>query len=73
MKENKRVSSFATRLKELRQEKDISQRKLAEEVGIESTLISAWERKKYTPNLECVVKLAEYFEVTVGYMAGFEE
>ena len=70
----KRVSTFAKRLKELREEKGLSLRGLSEEVeNISYASISDWETKRYMPNVEAVIELAQFFEVTVGYLLGFEE
>ena len=52
---------------------NISQTKLAEEVGIPRPNITAWEKGNVDPTLENVIKLALYFNVTVGYLAGFDE
>ena len=71
---NKRVTSFAKRLKELRIEQKLSQKQLAEELGeIGASTIAEWELDKYSPSIEYAIKLADFFEVTVGYMVGMEE
>ena len=69
----KRVSTFGTRLKELRRGKGLSQAALAEETGKPSSSIAFWELRKNVPSIENVIDFAEYFGVTVGYMAGVEE
>ena len=70
----KHPSSFAERLKELRTEKGLSQLQLANVAGGPSySAIGHWELNKRTPNLGDAVKLAEFFGVTVGYLAGVED
>lgn len=67
-------SSFAKRLKELRTERGLSHVKLAKQVGgISSTAVGFWEIEKTVPNLDAVKRLAHFFGVTVGYMAGDED
>ena len=68
-------SCFSERLKELRAEKGLSQVLLAKAVGNRPshTAIALWELKKRTPNLDDVIRLAKFFGVTVGYLAGVED
>ena len=49
------------RLKQLREERGISQRELAEEVGVTRQTINAVERGRYDPSLELAFALAEFF------------
>ena len=70
----KRVSTFGIRLRELRNERGLSQVDLSEEVqSATSSSIAVWELKRSLPNIEVVIDLAEFFGVTVGYMAGVDE
>ena len=69
----KRETTFAKRLKQLRHERKLSQRDLAEELQMHHGVIAKWELGKSMPNIEAVILFADYFEVTVGYMAGKEE
>ena len=64
---------FAERLKALRLEAGLSQDALAKEVGLTHTAIGLWEQKKRVPNLEAAAALAQYFKVSLGYLAGIEE
>lgn len=56
--------SFAEKLKELRQEKGISQAKLAEEIFVSRSAVAKWENGLGLPNDESLKLLAEYFCVT---------
>ena len=70
----KRVSTFGTRLRELRTKEGLSQVQLSEEVpSATKSSIAVWELKRALPNIEVVIDLAEFFGVTVGYMAGVDE
>ncbi|MDD4251485.1 MAG: helix-turn-helix transcriptional regulator [Candidatus ainarchaeum sp.] len=57
----------------LRSEKNISQKKLAEQIGIKQSTISKWERKNAVPNADNIVMLAKYFNVTADYLLGLEK
>ena len=54
---------FAEQLKKLRQEKNISQDELAQELFISRQAISKWENGDATPDLENLVKLSEILKV----------
>jgi len=64
--------NFQTRLKELRIEKGLTMKQLAIAVGVSEMAISRWERGERTPNIDSVIALANFFNVSVGYMAGVE-
>lgn len=54
---------FGKRLKELRQEKGISQRRLGEIFGVCNQTISFWETGSREPDLDTLLSIAHYFEV----------
>jgi len=63
---------FATRLKELREEKGLSLAKLEKIVGISPATLSEWERGGLEQFCDRLIKLAELYNVTVGYLLGLE-
>ena len=60
--------SFGQKLLLLRREKKISQRKLAHELGINFVSILQYEKDEYVPKSEILVKLAQYFNVSLDYL-----
>lgn len=68
-------NKFSNRLKELRVEKKLSQGELAKELGnkITQSAIALWELDKRVPNLDAVIILADYFCVSLDYLAGRED
>ncbi len=58
-------NDIGRKVKKLRLEKDISQEKLAEFVGMSREHISCIERGKNLPTVETLYKLAEYFETDI--------
>ena len=64
---------FGKKLKELRNEKQITQAQMAEVVGVSKTTICQWETHKQEPSLEDVTTIARYFGVTTDYLLGMEE
>lgn len=61
------------KIKELRQEKGISQRELAKATGIKQANISRWEAGLVVPNVEDVWILANFFDCSIDYIVGKDE
>ncbi|WP_223703119.1 helix-turn-helix transcriptional regulator [Sutcliffiella deserti] len=53
-------------IKEVRQERGITQVKMAEDLQITRQTINAIEKNKYNPSLELALKLIAYFDVPIG-------
>ena len=66
-------NKFAERLKELRLEKELSQNQLAKNLGLTHTAIHLWEQNKRVPNLDALILIAKYFNVSIDYLAGLED
>ena len=64
---------FAERLKELRTERGLSQRKLAKLIGVSDKAISLWESGENSPSLAIAKVIAQYFKVSIDYLAGLED
>ena len=60
------------RLKELRQEKKLSQQELAKNSGVHYRTLQNWENGESQIKAEKAQELAEYFGVSVGYLLGYE-
>lgn len=59
------------RLKELRQEKKLSQKELAENIGVHYRTLQNWENGESQIKPEKAQQLADYFGVSVGYLLGY--
>ena len=58
------------RIKELREDKKISQTTLANSVGTSQRNIGRWENGENEPTYSQLVKIADYFGVTIDYLVG---
>lgn len=58
------------RLRELRIEKKLTIKALADEIGIKESALSKYERAEREPNIETLILLADYFNVSVDYLIG---
>ena len=62
-----------SRLKELRQEKKLTQQELAKEIGVSKLTILNWEKGEPQIKSEKAQQLADIFGVSVGYLLGYED
>jgi len=60
--------NMADRIQYLRKIKGISQEELADKVGVSRQAVSKWESEQSTPDLNKVIIMSEYFEVTTDYI-----
>lgn len=67
------MDHFAQRLKQLRQEKGLSQDALGEIIGVSNHAVSTYETGKNYPEVKKFFILAEYFEVSLDYLAGWSD
>ncbi|NNE28509.1 MAG: helix-turn-helix transcriptional regulator, partial [Saprospiraceae bacterium] len=56
---------IAQNLKYLRKRNKISQQKLADHLGIARSTLGDYERGKTEPNIEMLLNMSKYFDVTV--------
>ena len=64
------MATFAERLKELRAEKDLTQKQLGQEIGVDRVTINRWERENNPPVDENLSLLAQYFNTSTLYLLG---
>ncbi|MBQ3615303.1 MAG: helix-turn-helix transcriptional regulator [Anaerotignum sp.] len=58
------------RLKDLREERKISQQKLAIELNVSQASISKYEKGLAEPDIPMLCNIAEFFHVSVDYLIG---
>ena len=58
------------RIKSLRAEKRITQQQLSDYLAVAKSTIGMWENEKREPDIETLAKIAEYFCVSIDYLAG---
>lgn len=61
------------RIKDLRKSKNLSQKELADILFVNQTAVSQWEREVTTPTKETLIKLSDFFGVSVDYLLGRED
>lgn len=57
-------------LKSLRENKGISQKQLADVISVSQQSINKYENHNIEPDIETLIKMADYFETSVDYLIG---
>lgn len=70
---NNCMKIFAERLLELRKEKGISQAALAKHLQVSYSVVCYWETNRSEPTAPNLVKIADFFDVSVDYLLGRKE
>lgn len=61
------------RIRILREERDESQKELAEFLQVSPSTLSKWERGEFEPGKEMLCKLAGHFNVSIDYLLDFTD
>ena len=66
-------NNFGKILRELRNEKGLSQPLLGKDFSVSRQTIGSWETGQREPDFDTLVKIAKYFNVTTDYLLGAED
>ena len=61
---------FAERIRELRLEHGLTQEEVGEIIGVKRYSVYSYEKGRACPEMKGLVALADYFEVSMDYLAG---
>lgn len=64
------MAQFGDMLSELRKDHNLTQQELGNIIFVTNGTISNYEKNNYIPAVDKVIKLADYFNVTVDYLLG---
>lgn len=64
---------IGNKIKELREKKGLTQKELAEEIGVAQSTIAMIESGKNKGSIETLAKIANYFNVSIDYLTTTEE
>jgi len=67
------IRGFGERLQTLRKSKGLSQKQVADAVGISASVISNYESSERTPSLENLIALAGFYRCSTDYLLGLEK
>ena len=61
---------YFQRIRDMREDADLSQKQIAAYLGIAQTVYSRYERGYQTSPLEHLIALADYYHVSLDYLTG---
>lgn len=64
----KDIMSFGKKLRSLREEKRLSQVELSKKLNVTSQALSQYELGKRIPDAEMIIRIADFFDVSVDYL-----
>lgn len=62
--------SYYQRIRDLREDKDLTQNELVKILNMHKTTYTNYEQGKREPPFEFIIRLAQFYEVSVDYIAG---
>lgn len=68
MKDN--METFGSRVRSLRKRKKMSQKEVAEKLGLSDAVLSNYERNLREPDFETLINLSKLFNVSTDYLLG---
>lgn len=60
--------TMADRIQHLRKSRGMSQEELADKMGVSRQAVSKWESEQSSPDIEKLIMLSDYFNVTTDYL-----
>lgn len=67
------MKGFGERLLELRRAVGLTQKQVADELGIHSVTYLHYEKDQREPPLDTVVRIVAFYDVTTDYLLGVEQ
>lgn len=64
---------YYPRLRDLREDADLTQEQLVKALGMHKTTYTNYEQGKREPPFELIIRLAEFYNVSIDYIAGFTD
>lgn len=65
--------NFGERIRNLREDRDLTQSELGAQVNMTQRKISYIERGKYEPSIDDIVSLCKFFNVSSDYLLGLND
>lgn len=64
---------YYPRLRDLREDADLTQDQLVKLLGMHKTTYTNYEQGKREPPFELIIRLAEFYNVSINYIAGLTD
>ena len=63
---------FCKRLEELRISYNLTQKQLADKLGVTKQTVSNWENDNILPSIETLMRICQFFNVSTDYVLGLD-
>lgn len=73
MEKKNHTNILPVRLKQLRQERGLTQQQLADALGLNSVTYLRYEKGQREPSIDLLIVFAEYFDVSIDFLVGLSE
>lgn len=67
------MNTLGEKIRQLRKERKLSQTQLAEILSTSQDTVSLWEIGKSLPDVNSIIAMCRYFEVSADYLLGLED
>ena len=64
--------NFSDKIKYQREQNHLTQKELADKIGVTKSVVSYYELQERSPSPEILIKLSRIFHVTTDYLLGIE-
>lgn len=73
MESQERYEYYRSRIRQLREEQNVSQEKLGMYINVEQKSISDYERGRTRIPVSSLIKIAKFFDVSMDYITGVSD
>ena len=73
MENKNHTNILPIRLKQLRQERGLTQQQLADDLGLNSVTYLRYEKGQREPSIDLLIIFAEYFDVSIDFLVGISD
>ena len=63
---------LAENIRAFRKERSLTQEQLSEALGVTTGAVYKWEEKLSIPELELIIQMADFFDISVDVLLGYE-
>ncbi|MCL2587690.1 MAG: helix-turn-helix domain-containing protein [Firmicutes bacterium] len=67
------MGKIADRIRSLREDRKMTQKQIADKLGLSINAVSQWERGICVPSAETVIELCSLFECSADYLLGISD
>ena len=66
------ITMFCKRLEGLRNSYSLTQKQLADKLGVTKQTVSNWENDNILPSIETLMRICQFFNVSTDYILGLD-